>query len=137
MFLECDIVEETQGGHSRADGPGRQFLLHRQVKPDTSESPQDRAFLVIGRSGVQTSRRVARRWLESSVRDSAPSCPRSTAFEVASWKAPLRDGICCKQRLHRFATSLVSKEETKGQERMGRVHGWCYLVAAFSYRRPG
>src|SRR6059036_3880022 len=37
---------------------------------------------------------------------------QSTAFEVVSWKAPLRDGICCKQRLHRFATSLIWKEES-------------------------
>ncbi len=30
----------------------------------------------------------------------------------------MRDGICCKQRFHRFATSLISKEESVMCSRM-------------------
>jgi hypothetical protein len=45
-------------------------------KPGTNESAQGQALLVMGRSGVQTSRLGTGRWIELSVRDSAPTCLR-------------------------------------------------------------
>src|SRR5437667_7528742 len=81
--------------------------------PGRPESPPDRALLVIDRNGGQTSKPGARRPLESTARDSAPSCPQSCVVEVvSSSKAPLRNRICWNQQLHRFAASFLCKERS-------------------------
>src|SRR5213594_2674954 len=82
--------------------------------PGRPESPPDRALLVIDRNGGQTSKPGARRPLESTARDSAPSCPQSCVVEVvSSSKAPLRNRICWNQQLHRFAASFLCKEDQR------------------------
>jgi hypothetical protein len=53
-----------------------------------------------------------RRDMVTWTKETHQSFKLSTAFEVVSWKAPLPDGVCCKQRFHHSATSLISKEES-------------------------
>src|SRR5260370_14062648 len=54
------------------------------------------------------------------MRDSAPACLRSCVAEGMSWKAPLRNGMCCKQPLHPFAGELSEKGRRQIRRRLLR-----------------
>ena len=131
LLLEGDLVEEAQCRDCDEDGAGRQLFLVGQINLVGADVLRTQLFWRFVEVAREQGHLLHVGQSACSRRDSAPACLRSCVAEGMSWKAPLRNGMCCKQPLHAFAREFSEKGgEWIRQRGLFALKCWCHANTA-------